>query len=219
MKRKKGLPRAFDVIASFIGLLFMSPLFVLTGITIKATSKGPVFFRQKRVGMGGRDFVLFKFRTMKESERGLKITSGGDPRVTRLGRMLRKTKIDELPQLWNVLIGDMALVGPRPEVREYVELHPKLWAEILTVRPGITDPVTLKLRNEEELLSLAEDPPAFYAKSLSLYKANGYLDYVRNRRAFDDLKIIFRTLLGVFFPRITPPPGIEDIYKGWKDGD
>ena len=219
MKPKKGLPRAFDFTASLIGSLTLSPLLILTAIAVKATSKGPVFFRQKRVGKGGRVFVLFKFRTMKQAERGLKITAGGDPRITRLGRILRKTKIDELPQLWNVLTGDMALVGPRPEVRDYVELHPEQWAEILTVRPGITDPVTLKLRNEEELLSLAEDPADFYAKHLSLYKIDGYLVYVRNRTPVEDLGIIFRTLRGVFFPVLEPPPGIDDIYKGWKNGE
>jgi len=219
MKPKKGLPRAFDFTASLIGSLTLSPLLILTAIAVKATSKGPAFFRQKRVGKGGRDFILFKFRTMKQAERGLKITAGGDPRVTRLGRILRKTKIDELPQLWNVLMGDMALVGPRPEVRDYVELYPEQWAEILTVRPGISDPVTLKLRNEEELLSLTEDPADFYAKHLSLYKIGGYILYVRNRTAVRDLGILFRTLRGIFFPGMEPPPVIDDIYRGWKNGD
>ena len=214
---KKGLPDWFNFISALLGLFFLSPLFIVVSILVKITSKGPVFFKQKRVGKNGKEFFLYKFRTMRIDSEGPKITAKNDARITKIGRILRKTKIDELPQLLNVLKGDMAVVGPRPEVKEYTELNKELWNQILKVKPGITDPVTLKLRNEEELLSKAESPQNFYSNYLAKYKAEGYLDYINNRCAFFDLKIILKTILGVVFPKINPPPNIDEIYKGWKN--
>lgn len=200
--------------SSVAGLICLSPLLAAAAVVIKVSSRGPVLFRQKRMGMEGREFTLYKFRTMRQSGEGLKITTKGDARVTLAGRILRKTKIDELPQLLNVVKGDMALVGPRPEVREYVDLNPDLWAEVLRVKPGITDPVTLRLRNEEELLARSDDPQKFYREHLSVYKLNGYVRYIRSRSPWGDLKIIMRTLLGVAIPGMNPVPDMEEIYRG-----
>ncbi|NMB98794.1 MAG: sugar transferase [Thermoanaerobaculaceae bacterium] len=218
IETKEGLPVWVNIIAAFLGLFLLSPLLLLVSVLIKLTSKGPIFFKQKRVGLNGKEFVLFKFRTMKADNDGPKITTKNDVRITPIGKILRKSKLDEFPQLINVLKGEMALVGPRPEVKEYVELNPDLWKVILKVRPGITDPVTLKLRNEEELLQKAESPEEFYSKYLSKYKADGYLDYIKKRGIFYDVKIITRTLLGVIFPKLNPPPDIDEIYEGWKNG-
>lgn len=214
---RNGLPIWANIIAAVTGLFILSPLFLLISVLIKLTSKGPIFFKQKRVGLNGKEFILLKFRTMKADNDGPKITTKNDLRITPIGRILRKSKLDEFPQLINVLKGEMALVGPRPEVKEYVELNPDLWKVILKVRPGITDPVTLKLRNEEELLQKAESPEEFYSKYLSKYKADGYLDYIKKRGIFYDVKIMTRTLLGVIFPKLNPPPDIDEIYKGWKN--
>ena len=210
----KGLPQWVSCISSFAGLICLSPLLAAACAVIKVSSPGPVLFRQKRMGMGGREFTLYKFRTMRNSGEGLKITPKGDPRITLAGKILRKTKIDELPQLMNVVKGDMALVGPRPEVREYVEMHPDLWAEVLRVKPGITDPITLRLRNEEELLAQSDDPEKFYKDHLSLYKLNGYLRYIRTRSPSGDFKLIIRTLLGVAIPGMNPVPDMEEINRG-----
>lgn len=215
---RKGLPRAFDFISSLLALVPLAPLFAVIAVLIKVSSHGPVFFRQKRVGRGNRDFDLMKFRTMRADSVGLKITGKGDPRITGVGRFLRKTKLDELPQLINVLRGEMAVVGPRPEVREYMELNPKEWRKILEARPGVTDPVTLKLRNEEDLLAEVDSPGDFYARCLAPYKIGGYLEYIENRSAAGDLAIIAKTILGIIFPGLTPAPGLEEIRKGWNDG-
>jgi lipopolysaccharide/colanic/teichoic acid biosynthesis glycosyltransferase len=209
----------FDFVSSFIALIILMPFFLFIAICIKLTSKGSVFFRQKRIGRNGEDFTLLKFRTMREGEAGLNITKRGDKRITFLGKILRKTKIDELPQLINVLRGDMAIVGPRPEVREYVDLTNPLWQVILSVKPGITDPVSLKLRNEEELLAMSGNPIAFYLETLQNYKLEGYSEYVGNRSFSRDLKIIFDTLVSVAVPSLCPPPSLEEINKGWKKGE
>jgi lipopolysaccharide/colanic/teichoic acid biosynthesis glycosyltransferase len=215
---RKGLPRCFDFIASFAVLIVFSlPLAVVTGL-IKTTSGGAIFFRQERIGKNGKKFVLYKFRTMKENSSGLLITKSGDKRVTFLGKILRKTKIDEIPQLINVLKGDMAVVGPRPEVSEYVDLNSPLWQEVLKVRPGITDPVTLKLRNEEELLAESENPHCFYKDVLLIYKLHGYISYLSERTCFSDMKVIFLTLMTVLVPSLMPPPRLKDVKAGWRKG-
>jgi len=217
-KPNKGLPRWFDLVSSLTASVLLIPLFVIVAVLIKMNSKGPVFFRQKRVGMEGTEFVLYKFRTMREESVGPRITKSGDARITAVGKVIRKLKIDELPQLFNVIRGDMAIVGPRPEVNEYVDLKSPLWRAALSVKPGITDPVTLKLRNEEELLATAPDPKRFYVDSLSPYKVEGYAEYVKSRSASKDFKLIIMTLISVVFPGRTPVPTIEDIGKGWKNG-
>ena len=191
------MTRLLDIVASAIGLIVLSPVLALVGIFIKRDSPGPLLFSQERVGRRGRLFMLYKFRTMVpggESE-GPAVTAAGDKRVTRIGRRLRSTKLDELPQLVNVIRGDMALVGPRPEVPKYVALWPpEQRDEILSVRPGITDPMTVELRREEDLLALAPDPDAYYREVLLPKKAAAYVEYVRSKTLIGDIRIVVGTL-------------------------
>lgn len=201
MQIKTGLPRAFDFIASLIALVCSMPLLAVSGITIAGTSSGGVLFKQIRMGRNGRTFTLYKLRTMIPSKSGPQVTSGKDVRITRVGRFLRRSKIDELPTLWNVLRGDMALVGPRPEVPRYVDLTDSRWQLVLKARPGITDPVTLELRNEEELLSQVDgDPEQYYVRELQPLKLNGYLAYLGVRTWRSDLRTLAQTALAVLFP-------------------
>ena len=189
------MKRLFDVVASGVGLLLLSPLFLLVAIRIKLDSPGPVFYRQVRVGRYNRDFRIFKFRSMRVgADKGSLVTIGGrDPRVTRSGYFIRKFKIDELPQLINVFIGDMSLVGPRPEVRHYVNYWTKEQLHVLDVRPGITDPASIKFRNENELLKKAEDPEKYYIEVIMQEKLRLYLKYVEKHNFWYDIKLIFQT--------------------------
>lgn len=189
------MKRLFDVAASGIGLILLSPLFLLVSIWIKLDSKGPVFFRQVRVGRFSKDFRIYKFRSMRiGSDKGSLITVGGhDSRITHSGYFLRKTKIDELPQLINVFIGDMSLVGPRPEVRHYVDYWTSEQMRVLNVRPGITDPASIRYRNENELLEKADNPEQYYINVIMQDKIKLYLDYVDNHGFWYDLKLIFQT--------------------------
>lgn len=190
-----GMKRAFDIVMSGLGLLVLSPLFLLVAIWIKLDSHGPVFYRQTRVGLHNRDFRIFKFRSMRVgADSGSLVTVGGrDPRITRSGYFLRKTKIDELPQLINVFIGDMSLVGPRPEVRRYVDYWTPEQMQVLDVRPGITDPASIKFRNENELLGGVSDPEKYYVEVIMQEKLRLYLEYVRNASFWYDIKLIFKT--------------------------
>ena len=189
------MKRLFDVVASGVGLLLLSPLFLLVAIWIKLDSPGPVFYRQVRVGQYNQDFRIFKFRSMRVgADKGSLVTIGGrDPRVTRSGYFIRKFKIDELPQLINVFIGDMSLVGPRPEVRHYVNYWTKEQLHVLDVRPGITDPASIKFRNENELLEKAEDPEKYYIEVIMQEKLRLYLKYVEKHNFWYDIKLIFQT--------------------------
>ena len=189
------MKRLFDIVASGLGLLLLSPLFLLVAIWIKLDSPGPVFYRQVRVGRYNRDFRIFKFRSMRVgADKGSLVTIGGrDPRVTRSGYFIRKFKIDELPQLINVFIGDMSLVGPRPEVRHYVDYWTKEQLRVLDVRPGITDPASIKFRNENELLEKAEDAEKYYIEVIMQEKIQLYLEYVEKHSFFYDLGLIFKT--------------------------
>lgn len=189
------MKRLFDVVASGVGLLLLSPLFLLVAIWTKLDSPGPVFYRQVRVGRYNRDFRIFKFRSMRVgADKGSLVTIGGrDPRVTRSGYFIRKFKIDELPQLINVFIGDMSLVGPRPEVRHYVDYWTKEQLRVLDVRPGITDPASIKFRNENELLEKADDPEKYYIEVIMQEKLRLYLEYVENHSFWYDMKLIFQT--------------------------
>jgi lipopolysaccharide/colanic/teichoic acid biosynthesis glycosyltransferase len=186
------------------GLLAVSPVLALTAAAIALTSGFPIFFRQARMGRNGRPFTLVKFRTMRASRGGPQVTAGDDPRVTRLGKLLRRTKLDELPELWNVLVGDMSFVGPRPEVPRYVDTDSALWKEVLTVRPGLTDPATLRLRDEESLMARVEgDREAFYVEVLQPRKLEGYLEYLHRRSWKTDLVVIWDTLRALFGRRST----------------
>lgn len=189
------MKRLFDIVASGCGLIALGPIFLLVAIWIKLDSHGPVFYRQVRVGYKNKDFRIFKFRSMRiGADKGSLVTIGGrDPRITRSGYFIRKYKLDELPQLINVLIGDMSLVGPRPEVRHYVDYWTKEQLHVLDVRPGITDPASIKFRNENELMEQAENPEDYYIKVIMQEKIKLYLEYVDNASFWYDIKLIFQT--------------------------
>jgi len=198
----RGLPRAFDVVLAGMGLLLTSPLLLASAVTVALTSPGGALFRQKRVGRHGHIFTLYKLRTMRRSDNGPQVTNGNDPRITSSGRFLRKTKLDELPTFWNVLKGDMAMVGPRPEVPQYVKLEDPVWQKVLAVRPGITDPVTLHLRSEEDLLvHVGGDTEEYYLTELQPQKMKGYVDYLQTRNWHTDLSVLCRTLVAVIVPQ------------------
>lgn len=194
------LKRWFDLLASGLGLIALSPLLMLIALLIKLDSKGPVFFRQERVGRFGKVFRIHKFRTMvTDAERkGLQITVGADVRVTRVGGTLRKYKLDELPQLFDVLLGDMSIVGPRPEVPRYVACYPEEMKDVvLSVRPGITDWASIEYKDENRILGLAEDPHRAYVEQVLPVKLEYYINYVRRRTFWGDLKIILATLVAI----------------------
>ena len=190
------MKRLFDLIFSLIGLITCLPLLIFITILIKLDSKGSVFFIQKRVGKNFKLFNLYKFRTMvaDASQRGLQITADGDPRITRVGRFLRKTKIDELPQIINVLKGDMSFVGPRPEVPKYVEMFRDDYKNILKVKPGITDYAAIEFRNEENVLKKFENPEEGYIKEVLPLKIKLYKKYIEDKNIFSDMKLIVLTL-------------------------
>ena len=189
------MKRLFDIIASGLGLIVLSPLFLILAIWIKLDSKGPVFYRQVRVGYKNKDFRIFKFRSMRVgADKGSLVTIGGrDPRVTKSGYWIRKFKLDELPQLINVFLGDMSLVGPRPEVRHYVDYWTPEQMHVLDVRPGITDPASIKFRNENELMEQAEDPEKYYIEVIMQEKIKLYLEYVNHHSFMGDIGLIFKT--------------------------
>lgn len=193
------MKRVFDVMASGLGLLLLSPLFLIIAIWVKADSPGPVFYRQTRVGRGNRDFRLFKFRSMRvgSDKKGLITVGGRDPRVTHSGYYIRKYKLDELPQLINVFTGDMSLVGPRPEVRKYVDLYTPQQLHVLDVRPGITDLASIRYRNENELLEQAADPEQYYREVVMQDKLRINSEYIADRSFFKDIKIIFLTFWAI----------------------
>jgi lipopolysaccharide/colanic/teichoic acid biosynthesis glycosyltransferase len=193
------LKRALDIMFSAAGLVVLFPLLVIIAILIKSDSSGPVFFRQKRIGRHFIPFDLYKFRSMVTDapRMGPGITAGHDPRITRIGRVLRKTKIDELPQLLNVLKGDMSLVGPRPELTRYVELFKDDFAEVLTVQPGITDYASIRYRDEESILASYADPVEGYVNDILPAKLALNKQYVRDRSLWVDVGIIFRTLYAI----------------------
>lgn len=213
----KGIPRWIEAPAAAIGLLLASPLMGFVAVLVKLTSSGPVLFQQERMGRGGRPFLLGKFRSMSGSRAGTRVTAGGDSRVTPFGRVQRKAKLDELPELWHVVTGEMSLVGPRPEVPEMVDLADPLWREVLAVRPGITDPVTLALRNEEKLLAEARerfgDVETFYRRKLLRWKLKGYVKYQRTRTAWSDLQVLVLTVAAIAGGRPAGEPTLEEIVR------
>ncbi|WP_184241402.1 sugar transferase [Micrococcus cohnii] len=192
------LKRALDVGVSAAALLASAPVMAAAGAAVKLSSPGPVLFSQTRIGLEGTPFRIHKFRTMRTDHSGLAVSQSGDARVTAVGRVLRKTKLDELPQFYDVLRGAMSLVGPRPEVPEYVAQWPdELRDEILSVRPGITDPASIRFRNEADELAAAEDPEKHYVEVLLPQKARLYAEYVRHRSFTGDLAILARTAVAV----------------------
>lgn len=191
-----------DRIVAFFSLLILSPFLFLISALIYFVDGPPVFFFQERVGKGGKRFYLCKFRTMVPDApfRGKPITVGEDPRITFVGKILRKWKIDELPQLWNVLKGEMALVGPRPEVPSFVETYTEEEREILNYLPGITDPASLKYRNESEILTQVEDPIQYYRYTILPDKIRLSLEYQRRRTFFSDISLLFKTVFLLIVP-------------------
>ncbi len=194
------MKRVFDVVMGFVGLVLLFPLLCLAALLIKLDSPGPIFFRQERLGKGFRPFFIYKFRTMVHDapHQGRSITVGADPRITRAGRILRKTKLDELPQLFNVLKGDMSFVGPRPEVRQYVELFRQDYEEILQVRPGITDLASLIYRHEAEILGRTTHPEEEYVQSVLPDKIRLAKEYLKRSSLLFDVTLICKTLLKLF---------------------
>jgi putative glycosyltransferase len=189
------LKRLFDIVASGVGLLVLSPLFAILAVWIKADSRGPVFYRQTRVGRNNKDFRLYKFRSMRpDSDKlGLITVGGRDPRVTRSGYYIRKYKLDELPQLINVFVGDMSLVGPRPEVRKYVDMYTAEQLHVLDVRPGITSLASIRYRNENDVLAASDDPERCYIERVMPDKLEIDLEYVARAGLWSDIKLIFTT--------------------------
>lgn len=191
------LKRAFDIVSSFFGLVILFPVLLVIALWIKLSSTGPILFCQTRVGLNGQNFSIVKFRTMiVDAEKlGLKVTVGKDPRITTCGYFLRRYKLDELPQLVNVLLGTMSIVGPRPEVPEYMNEYPdEIRQKILSVRPGITDKASIEFTNESEILAASKDPRASYINEIMPIKAKYYTEYVDSYSFSTDVLIIFQTL-------------------------
>ncbi|MGL4599225.1 MAG: sugar transferase [Bacteroidia bacterium] len=189
------LKRTFDIVAATIGLIILFPFLLMIAIAIKCDSRGSIFYRQMRVGIHGTDFSILKFRTMRPNsdKQGLLTVGGRDPRVTSIGYFLRKYKLDEFPQLINVLIGDMSIVGPRPEVRKYVNLYTEQEKIVLSIRPGITDYASIEYSDENELLKQASDPEEAYIQKIMPAKLELNLKYIREKKIATDLKIIAMT--------------------------
>lgn len=194
-----SIKRCFDIIFSFLGLVFLLPFLLLIALLIVLESDGSAFFLQTRVGKNNKDFRIVKFRTMRidSQEKGLLTIGNHDPRVTKIGFFLRKYKLDELPQLINVLGGTMSFVGPRPELRNYVEIYPNEYAEVLTIKPGITNLASIIFRNEAELLKQQHNPESYYIDVILPKKLILHKEYIDNRNMLMDLKIIFKTFVAL----------------------
>jgi len=191
--------RFFDFILSLVGLVVLAPIFIVLVIWIKIDSKGPVFYKQVRVGQNGIDFGLFKFRSMvgDADKKGFITVGGRDPRITHSGYFIRKYKLDELPQLINVLVGDMSLVGPRPEVRKYVDLYTDEQQKVLSVKPGITDYASIEYVDENEILGKSSDPEKVYIEEIMPEKIKYNMKYINNKSLFEYFKIILLTVLKI----------------------
>jgi lipopolysaccharide/colanic/teichoic acid biosynthesis glycosyltransferase len=189
------MKRTFDIIASSLGLIILSPLFIILAILIKLDSEGPVFFKQIRVGLKNKDFSLYKFRSMyvKTGESGFLTSGDRDPRITPIGYYIRKYKLDEFPQLLNVLKGDMSIVGPRPQVRKFVNLYTAEQMRVLDIRPGITDLASIRYRNESQLLKNFKDPEKYYTEVVMQDKLRINLQYLDNHNLLNDIALIFLT--------------------------
>ena len=196
------MKRLLDIVAAGAGLVVLAPLFGVVALLIKLDSPGPVFFKQKRIGKGFRPFWIYKFRTMRQdAPEAMQLTVGADPRITRMGDFLRRSKIDELPQLFNIILGDMTLVGPRPEVPRYVEAFHCDYEEILTVRPGLTDLASLKYRDEATLLGQSANPEDEYLCRVLPDKIRLGKEYVHRSSLVFDMRLILKTLGKVIFSR------------------
>lgn len=189
--------RIFDFLLSLLGVIILSPIFIIVSIAIKIDSKGDILFLQKRVGRFGKEFNIYKFRTMvTDAEKlGKQITIGKDNRITKVGAFLRKFKIDELPQLFNVLKGDMSLVGPRPEVTKYVDLYNEEQRKVLNVRPGITDMASLRYKDENDILGKVDNPEEYYINVIMKDKLSLNIEYIEKSNVFFDIYLIVKTII------------------------
>jgi lipopolysaccharide/colanic/teichoic acid biosynthesis glycosyltransferase len=194
------MKRCFDLLFALTGLILLSPLFLSISIFIWVNDRGPVFFKHRRIGRYGKPFNLYKFRSMSQrsSATNESFEPGDKSRITAVGKILRKTKLDELPQLMNILMGEMSLVGPRPEVEKWVNIYPDRWKVVLSVKPGMTDNASILFRSEESILAGSEDPVMTYQEEILPRKLDLYEDYVRNRSFWGDLRLIFKTLIYLF---------------------
>jgi lipopolysaccharide/colanic/teichoic acid biosynthesis glycosyltransferase len=195
------MKRFFDFFVALIGLIILLPFFIIIAILIYKNDGGPVFFKQKRIGKFGKFFIIFKFRSMSviESAKEGVFELGNISRITSVGRLLRKTKLDELPQLINVLKGEMSIVGPRPEVEKWVSVYPERWQKVLSVKPGITDNASILFRSEESILAKSDNPELTYKEIILPKKLEFYEDYVVNHSFFGDLKLIFKTIFYISY--------------------
>jgi lipopolysaccharide/colanic/teichoic acid biosynthesis glycosyltransferase len=203
--RELQAKRVFDAVAAGVGLCAVAPVLAAVALAVKSSSPGPILFRQARVGLGGNDFKLLKFRSMRVTEGGPLVTAANDSRITPVGAFLRRTKLDELPSLLNVLRGDLSLVGPRPEVRRYVDLYPPADRQFLAqFRPGITDPTTIRFRNEEQILERAEDRERAYVTEILPIKLQMYRDYLEQASFVNDFLVLARTMRAILMPSVSP---------------
>lgn len=213
-----AMKRSFDFAVALLGLTILMPVFIVVGILTKLSSPGPVLYGQTRVGRNGEEFQLYKFRSMivDADKQGSSVTTSGDPRITKIGRYLRRTKLDELPQLWNVLVGDMSLVGPRPDVPQIVATYTPEMLRILDVRPGITSIASLHLRDEERLLLRFQDPDEAYTSIVVPFKVTLAMEHVRRDSFWFDLLILLQTIWAITLGRILPlpeHPGVRELKK------
>jgi lipopolysaccharide/colanic/teichoic acid biosynthesis glycosyltransferase len=213
-RAQQAFERLFNATCATAGLVFLVPVFAGLALVVLLDDGPPVFFSQIRVGKNGKPFRIWKFRTMRVGSRGSVITAAGDSRVTQAGAALRRWKLDELPQLFNVLKGDMSLVGPRPEAAEHVHLETPVWQAVLQVRPGITDLASLLYRNEEELLGAVDDPNTFYRESVLPAKLLLNLAYLRSRSFWLDLRLILLTVWYSLLPERFDPDRVKKTFDG-----
>ncbi|MBK8169289.1 MAG: sugar transferase [Sandaracinaceae bacterium] len=214
-EKDPGLPRAVEAMLALTGLVIVGPVLALAGLAIALESPGPILFRQVRVGQNGKPFTLYKLRSMRmDTGKGLGVTAADDDRTTHVGRFLRKTKLDEFPELWNVVAGQMSLVGPRPEVPRYVNLTDPLWQKALAVRPGLTDPVYLGFRDEEAFMSQVDDDREnYYLTTLQKYKLRGHIEYLERRSWVSDVAILFKTVHAILAPSKAPLPDAAEVER------
>ncbi len=189
---------------AFIGIIILLPIFLIIGFLILILDEGSILFSQKRVGLNGKIFRLYKFKTMKKNKNKIQITALNDPRITPLGKILRKFKLDELPQLFNILLGDISFVGYRPEVPKYVDMNNKFFIDVLSYKPGITSPITLEFRNEEELIQNCKiDKELFYVEFVLPYKLHKACKFNKERNIYKDFFVILKTILYIIFPKFS----------------
>jgi lipopolysaccharide/colanic/teichoic acid biosynthesis glycosyltransferase len=212
MAAESGIPRTVEALKAAVFLVLTAPLLLIISTLVLVSSGPPALFRQIRVGRNGREFTMLKFKTMRVNDKAVQVTASSDDRITPVGRFLRRLKLDELPEFLNVLVGDLSLVGHRPEVPKYVDLESSMWKDVLRERPGITHPVTLRLQNEEKLIAEAGgDPEGFYLNELLPFKLRGYLHYQEQRSLWKDVKVLGATAAAMIGWRWYPAVSLDEV--------